>query len=61
LRVIEWKEGATQILPISEVSRKALNAHLMGAGELLRSGVLEPEEPQLPAPVDVQTNLFEEL
>jgi predicted ATPase len=42
LRIVEWKEGATRVAPVSDSTRKALQAHLMGAGELLRSNALEP-------------------
>jgi predicted ATPase len=59
LRVVEWSEGVTRIGPIAEPARLALQQHLMGAGELLRSNALEPislfqEQP-------VQLDLFEEL
>lgn len=40
LRMVSWEEGATHITPISESSRRALQQHLMGAGELLRSNAL---------------------
>lgn len=42
LRIVEWKEGATRVAPVSDSTRKALQEHLMGAGELLRSNALEP-------------------
>jgi predicted ATPase len=42
LRIVEWTEGATRVAPLSAAPRKALQDHLMGAGELLRSGALEP-------------------
>lgn len=42
LRVVSWQKGATSVSNISELSRKALQDHLMGAGELLRSEALEP-------------------
>ena len=42
LRIVEWTEGATRVAPVSDVTRKALHDHLMGAGELLRSNALEP-------------------
>lgn len=61
LRVVEWREGATRVAPVSEATRKALHDHLMGAGELLRSSALEPaplfdDEAKL-----VQRDLFEDL
>jgi predicted ATPase len=40
LRIVTWHEGATRITPISDASRKALQQHLAGAGELLRSNAL---------------------
>lgn len=42
LRVVEWTEGATRIAPVSDANRKALQNHLMSAGELLRSNALDP-------------------
>lgn len=42
LRVVTWQEGATSVSPVSEMSKKALQQHLMGAGELLRSEALAP-------------------
>jgi len=41
LRIVEWNEGATRVAPVSDSTRKALQGHLMGAGELLRSNALE--------------------
>lgn len=43
LRIVSWEEGATRIGPISASSRKALQQHLMGAGELLRSNALQAD------------------
>lgn len=59
LRIVSWQEGATKITPISEASRRALQEHLMGAGELLRSNALEPA-PLFRELPDVQGDLFEE-
>ena len=42
LRIVDWREGATHVSRISDSSRRALQKHLMGAGELLRSNALEP-------------------
>jgi len=42
LRIVSWEEGATRITPVSDHSKKALQQHLMGAGELLRANALEP-------------------
>jgi len=63
LRIVEWSEGATRVSPVSDATRKALQGHLMGAGELFRSNALEA------APVPLfddqlklkQTDLFEPL
>ena len=59
LRIVSWQEGATRITPISDASRRALQEHLMGAGELLRSNALEPA-PLFRELPDVQGDLFEE-
>ena len=59
LRIVEWTEGATRVAPVSDATRKALQQHLMGAGELLRSNALESAplfEEEL-----VQGRLFEDL
>jgi predicted ATPase len=60
LRIVSWEEGATHITPISEASRKALQQHLMGAGELLCSNALEPS-PLFREVADTQGDLFEDL
>jgi predicted ATPase len=44
IRIVNWQDGASRILPLSDTSRQALEQHLMGAGELLRSNALEPQE-----------------
>jgi predicted ATPase len=59
LRIVEWTEGATRVALVSDSTRKALQEHLMGAGELLRSSALEPAplfEEEL-----AQGNLFEDF
>jgi predicted ATPase len=59
LRIVEWIEGATRVAPVSNSTREALQEHLMGAGELLRSNALEPAplfEEEL-----AQDKLFEDL
>ena len=43
LCTLRWQDGVTCIGGISETGRKALQKHLMGAGELLRSEALIPE------------------
>jgi predicted ATPase len=61
LRLVEWTEGATRVAPLSEPTRKALQDHLMGAGELLRSSALEPA-PLFDDPAEfMQGSLFEDL
>jgi AAA domain, putative AbiEii toxin, Type IV TA system len=61
LRLVEWTEGATRVAPLSDASRKALQDHLMGAGELLRASALEPgllfDDPA----EFMQRSLFEDL
>lgn len=59
IRIVDWEEGATRIVPLSRGSREALREHLMTAGELLRSNALRgaPVPPGLPPPA----NLFEDL
>ena len=44
LRIASWAEGATRVRPISPVARTALREHLMGAGELLWSNALTPDD-----------------
>jgi predicted ATPase len=42
LRIVSWEEGVTQVLPLGDSAVSALQQHLMGAGELLRSNALQP-------------------
>ncbi|MBI3944029.1 MAG: AAA family ATPase [Chloroflexi bacterium] len=49
LRIINWEQGASRIRPVAESSRIALQTHLMGAGELLRSNALDAQQDQKPA------------
>jgi predicted ATPase len=51
LRIVEWQEGATRVAPVSQTTRQAVQAHLMSAGELLRSNALDPAPPLDPAPL----------
>ncbi len=61
LRIVEWREGATRVAPVSDATRTALHEHLMGAGELLRSSALEPA-PLFDDPASLgQSRLFEDL
>ena len=41
LRIVSWEDGSTYLSPIAEGARKALQEHLMDAGELLRSDALD--------------------
>ena len=45
LRVVEWEQGATHISGLGEAPIKALQRHLMGAGELLRANALDAAVP----------------
>ncbi len=58
LRIATWREGASYILPLSDAGRESLKGHLMGAGELLRTGILE--SPPLFSEDMAQGQLFEE-
>ena len=58
LRIVNWHQGSTTITEVSDISRKALQDHLMQAGELLRSNALEPA---LPESVPSEANIFEEV
>lgn len=42
LRIVSWEQGVTQVLPLEDSAVAALQQHLMGAGELLRSNALQP-------------------
>lgn len=56
LRVVEWEKGATYISKLGNAPIKALQQHLAGAGELLRSNVLDAA-PHQEVP---ETSLFDE-
>lgn len=45
LRILSWDSGSTRIDRASRAVRAALEKHLMGAGEMLRSNVLTPDAP----------------
>lgn len=40
LKIVSWNDGETHASPLSDASRTALERHLMGAGEMLRSNAL---------------------
>jgi predicted ATPase len=56
LRVVEWEKGATHISELGEAPVKALQRHLMGAGELLRANALDAAAPKL----EDNSDLFQE-
>jgi len=43
IRMVEWRDGATQVSRLAASSRDALREQLMTAGELLRANALEAE------------------
>ena len=57
LRVVEWEKGATHISELGEAPVKALQQHLMGAGELLRANALDAAAPKL----EDTSDLFQEI
>jgi predicted ATPase len=50
LRVVYWEGGATRISPLGLGAIRALQQHLMGAGELFRANVLDSDPLFDPAP-----------
>jgi len=61
LRIVTWQNGVTRVCPLGKASVKALQAHLMGAGEQLRSNALRADEVEIFAEdEDQQLELFEE-
>jgi predicted ATPase len=60
IRIVSWQDGATRVTAVSDASRAALQQHLMGAGELMRSNALEPA-PLFTTVSDPQGVLFEAL
>jgi hypothetical protein len=58
LRIVSWFEGATRVSPPSVASRRAMQEHLMGAGELLRANALETPEQLFDGPL-TQEQLFQ--
>jgi len=53
LRLVSWENGATRVSRISDGTRRVLQEHLAGAGEMLRSNSLD----SAPLPAD-QVELF---
>lgn len=44
IRVASWSKGVTQILRLGHASSETLKQHLMGAGEMMRTEGLQPED-----------------
>ena len=61
LRIVSWQEGASHVLRPSAATRDVMRKHLMGAGELLRSNALHPEELFANEEALRQGSLFESL
>ena len=57
LRVVQWEQGATTISELGSAPVKALQQHLMGAGELLRANALSAALSRMPR----AQNIFDEL
>jgi predicted ATPase len=60
IRIVSWQDGATHVTAVSDASRAALQKHLMGAGELMRSNALEAAS-LFTDVADPQQVLFEDL
>ena len=45
LRILSWDHGFSRINRVSKAAQTALEQRIMGAGELLRSNALTPEQP----------------
>lgn len=64
LRVVEWKDGATQVSELGAAPIMALRQHLMGAGELMRANALDAASPDAASPdaaaPDAAAPVFEE-
>ena len=60
IRIVTWQQGVTQVQALGEASVKALQNHLMGAGEQLRTNSLRPEHEEFFEDESDQMELFEE-
>lgn len=60
LRLVLWEEGASHLAPVADSVKDALQKHLMGAGEMLRSNALVPVTPLFNGQPS-QPGLFENL
>lgn len=61
IRIVTWEQGASHVLRLADETRHALRAHLMGAGEMLRSNALRPERLFAEATTLRAGELFESL
>jgi len=62
IRILTWEKGATHVQPLGSASVKALQQHLMGAGEQFRSNALRAEHEEFFAEESgKQPELFEHL
>ena len=61
LRIVVWESGASHVSELAESARTAIQSHLMGPGELLRSDALHPQELFLDAQRLQRASLFEPL
>lgn len=59
LKVVEWAHGATRVSQVSEPTKQALQDHVLGAGDLLRTDALR-SEPLFEEFESDQTNLFDD-
>lgn len=58
LRMVEWREGATLVTPVSDANRRALEEGLTEAGGLLRTNALEAAQV---SGEDVRRDLFDDV
>jgi predicted ATPase len=61
LRVVEWRSGATRVSVVSDVTKRALQEHVMGAGDMLRSDTLRAEPLFEDVESPVIPDLFEQV
>jgi hypothetical protein len=61
LRVVEWRSGATRVSAVSDVTKRALQEHVMGAGDMLRSDTLRPETLFKDVESPMTPDLFEQV
>lgn len=61
LRMVNWVDGATRVSLVTDANKRAIQGHLMGAGELLRSNALEGAPLFDDTTAFAQQGLFEQL